>query len=185
MFRHIPFRQVNWVSSSFLILTFFGAVIGVPLYFIRFGIDPFLVLLFLGLFILTGMSITLGYHRLFAHRAFQAKSPLKLVVLLFGAGAFEDSALDWASDHRNHHKHTDHEEDDPYSISKGFFWAHMGWIFFKLYPRKLDNVPDLRKDRLVMWQHRHHVVIGFAIGFLLPTVIGLFWNGWVDRKSVV
>jgi stearoyl-CoA desaturase (Delta-9 desaturase) len=103
---------------------------------------------------------------------------VKLTTLLFGAAAFEDSALDWASDHREHHKHVDHEDDDPYAISKGFFWAHMGWIFFKLYPRPLANVGDLKKDPLVMWQHRYHRPLGFAVGMILPTILGFLYGGW-------
>ncbi|MBL9155447.1 MAG: fatty acid desaturase [Verrucomicrobiales bacterium] len=176
MIHRIPFDRVNWTSSLFLTITFFTAVIGTPIYFIKFGVDPFLIAMAVVYFILTGMSITLGYHRLFAHRAFKAKAPVKLGTLIFGACAFEDSALDWSSDHRQHHKHVDQEED-PYDISKGFFWAHMGWIFFKLYPRPLANVADLKKDPLVMWQHRWHRQIGMLAGIVLPTLIGLFWSG--------
>ena len=179
MFSNFPFGRVNWLTSSFLIITFFVALIGSPIYFFCFGIDPFIVALFFGFFFITGISITLGYHRLFAHKSFRAGKGVKLFTLIFGAAAFEDSALDWASDHRMHHKHVDHEEDDPYSITNGFFWAHMGWIFFKLYPRKLDNVADLKKDPLVMWQHRYHRVIGVLVGLLLPTVLGFLYNGWV------
>ncbi|MEO0444977.1 MAG: fatty acid desaturase, partial [Verrucomicrobiota bacterium] len=122
------------------------------------------------------LSITLGYHRLFAHRSFTASWPVRLGTLLFGACAFEDSALDWASDHRKHHKHADHDEDDPYSISRGFFWAHMGWIFFKLYPRELENVQDLRKDPLIMFQHRWHRAIAVLLGLVVPTLLG-WWVG--------
>ena len=172
----IPFDRVNWTSSVFLIATFFTALIGTPLYFLNFGIDPFFIGLFAVYFILSGLSITLGYHRLFAHRAFQAKAPVKLTTLVFGACAFEDSALDWASDHRQHHKHVD-EENDPYDINRGFFWAHMGWIFFKLYPRPLANVADLKKDPLVMWQHHWHRQIGMLMGIGVPTLIGLFHSG--------
>ncbi len=179
MFPNLPFDRINWFTSSFLIVTFFIALIGTPLYFAAFGFDPFLLFLFLAFFIATGISITLGYHRLFAHRAFSAGKSVKLFTLVFGAAAFEDSALDWASDHRQHHKHVDDEHDDPYSISKGFFWAHLGWIFFKLYPRELPNVADLKKDPLVMWQHRHHRLIGVTVGLVLPTLIGLLHNGWV------
>ncbi|MEM9016762.1 MAG: acyl-CoA desaturase [Verrucomicrobiota bacterium] len=179
MFANFPFDRVNWFTSSFLILTFLVSLIGVPLFFVFFGFDWFYFALFAVFFILTGMSITLGYHRLFAHRSFDAKKPVKLFTLLFGAAAFEDSALDWASDHRQHHKHVDDEHEDPYSISRGFFWAHMGWIFFKLYPRELANVGDLKKDQLVMWQHRHHRVIGVAIGLLLPTLIGALYGGMI------
>ena len=77
---------------------------------------------------------------------------------------------------RDSHKYVD-RDDDPYDISKGFFWAHMGWIFFKLYPRELSNVNDLRKDPLVMWQHRYHRIIGVTVGIILPTVIGAIYNG--------
>jgi stearoyl-CoA desaturase (delta-9 desaturase) len=177
MFRNIPFDRVNWFTSSFLIITFFVAIIGAPLYIINFGLDPFFVGLFLFYFTTTAMGITLGYHRLFSHRAFKAKTPVKLATLIFGACAFEDSALDWSSDHRNHHKHTDDDHEDPYSISRGFFWAHMGWIFFKLYPRELENVPDLKKDKLVMWQHRNHYRIGILVGFVIPALLGYLHSG--------
>jgi stearoyl-CoA desaturase (delta-9 desaturase) len=178
MFSKIPFDRINWTTSSFLIVTFFTALIGTPLYIAYFGIDLFQILLFVFFFIATGMSITLGYHRLFAHKAFKAGNSVKLTTLLFGAAAFEDSALDWSSDHREHHKHVDDEDDDPYAISRGFFWAHMGWIFFKLYPRPLANVSDLKKDPLVMWQHRYHRPLGFAVGMILPAVIGFLYGGW-------
>ncbi len=180
MFSKFPFKQINWTSSLFLVFSFFTALIGTPIYLYHFGIDAFQVVLFVFFFVATGMSITLGYHRLFAHKAFHAKRPVKLATLLFGAAAFEDSALDWASDHREHHKHVDDEHDDPYSISRGFFWAHMGWIFFKLYPRPLANVGDLKKDPLVMWQHRHHRSIGFAVGMILPAALGWFHGGAVS-----
>ena len=79
-----------------------------------------------------GFSITLGYHRLFSHLTFQASWPIRLFVLIFGTAAFENSVLMWASEHRRHHKHVDHDED-PYCISKGFFYAHIGWLLFKLH----------------------------------------------------
>lgn len=179
MFSNIPFDRVNWFTSGFLVITFFTALVGTPLYFYHFGIDPFIVGLFSVFFIATGMSITLGYHRLFAHKAFKASKTVKFLTLVFGAAAFEDSALDWSSDHRQHHKHVDDEHDDPYAISKGFFYAHMGWIFFKLYPRELTNVGDLKKDKMVMWQHKHHQIIGVLVGLVLPAVLGGLYNGWV------
>ena len=177
MTSRIPFDRVNWLSSVFLTSTFLVAVIGTPLYIINFGFDWVLAAMFFGGFFITGISITLGYHRLFSHRAFKASWPVRLTTLLFGACAFEDSALDWASDHREHHKHVDQDED-PYDISKGFLWAHIGWIFFKLYPRPLHNVNDLKKDPLVMWQHRHHQTIAMLMGLGGPTLVGLMYNGW-------
>jgi stearoyl-CoA desaturase (delta-9 desaturase) len=172
-----PYYRVNWLASLFLTLTFVTAVVGAPLYVLKFGLDPLQVWLFLFYFAATGLSITVGYHRLFAHRSFTASWPVKLWTLVFGACAFEDSALDWVSDHRNHHKHVDGDED-PYSISRGFLWAHIGWIFFKLYPRELDNVQDLQRDRLVMWQHRWHRWIAGLVGLALPALVAGLVAGW-------
>lgn len=173
----IPFRRVNWVTSIFLIGTAFVALTCVPLYLWRYGIDWFQFALFIFYFFATGMSITLGYHRLFSHLAFKARWPVKLFTLIFGACAFENSALNWVSDHRKHHKHVD-QDDDPYDISKGFMWAHIGWLFFKLNAEQpMDNVGDLRKDRLVMWQHRWVQWIAVVAGLLLPALLGYFWNG--------
>jgi stearoyl-CoA desaturase (Delta-9 desaturase) len=104
---------------------------------------------------------------------------VRLFTLIFGAAAFENSALLWASEHRRHHKHVDHNED-PYDISKGFFHAHIGWLMFKLGPQPpFDNVADLKRDALVMWQHRHIHLIAILTSFVLPTLLGLTWNGWI------
>lgn len=177
MYR-IPFDRVNWITSIFLIGTAATALVGVPIYLFRVGIDAFQIAMFAFYLIATMMSITLGYHRLFSHLSFKAKKPVKWFTLVFGACAFENSCLDWASDHRRHHKHVDHD-DDPYDISKGFFWAHMGWLIFKLRPEPpMDNVNDLRKDPMVMWQHRHVHWIGFLVGIVLPTLLGAAWNFW-------
>ncbi len=179
MFFRIPTDRINWTTSSFLIGTFILTVTAVPLYLWYFGFDWFHFAVAAALLTATGFSITLGYHRFFAHMTFRAKLPVRLFVLIFGAAAFENSVLMWASDHRRHHKHVDHD-DDPYNISKGFFHAHIGWLLFKLWPEPpYDNVPDLRKDPLVMWQHRHVHLIAALVSFVLPTLLGAWWNGWV------
>ncbi len=148
-----------------------------PWYVWHFGLNWFQVALFLVFYIMTGLSITLGYHRLFSHLSFKAKWPVKLFVLIFGSAAFENSTYDWVSDHRRHHKHVD-EDEDPYDISKGFMYAHMGWMMFKLRPDPpQDNVTDLEKDPMVMWQHRYTHIIGIVFGFGLPTAIGAAY-GW-------
>jgi stearoyl-CoA desaturase (Delta-9 desaturase) len=178
MVFRFPFERVNWQTSAFLIGTFALTITAVPFYLIRFGIDWFQATLFGALLIATGFSITLGYHRLFSHLAFRASFPVKLFVLIFGAAAFENSVLMWTSEHRRHHKHVDHEED-PYDISKGFFHAHIGWLLFKLLPQPpFDNVSDLKKDPLVMWQHRYIHTLSVLVSFVLPTLVGAMWNGW-------
>ena len=138
-----------------------------PAYLYFFGIDWFQIVLFFVMFCACGFSITVGYHRLYSHLTFQAHWIVRLFTLIFGAGAFENSALLWACEHRTHHKHVDHDED-PYCISKGFFHAHIGWLMFKLNPvPPFDNVADLQKDPLVLWQHRYIHWIGTSVAFVV------------------
>jgi len=173
----IPWSRINWTTSIFLATINSLAITVVPIYLWHYGIDLFQLSLFLFFYITTGLSITLGYHRLFSHLSFKAKAPVKLTTLIFGACAFENSALDWSSDHRKHHKHVDHE-DDPYDISKGFLWAHIGWLLFKLGPEQpMDNVNDLKRDPLVMWQHKWCIPLALILGFGVPTLLGFLWNG--------
>ncbi|HAM72511.1 MAG TPA: acyl-CoA desaturase [Verrucomicrobiales bacterium] len=177
MFPRIPWHAVSWKNSSFLIATLLLTLTVVPWYLWTHGLSLFQGLLFVGFFIATGLSITLGYHRLFSHMSFKASWPVRFGTLFFGAGAFENSAYVWSADHRRHHKYVDHE-DDPYNINRGFFHAHMGWVMFKLAPEPpIDNVPDLEKDSLVMWQHRNYVSIAIFASFILPALIGYAWGG--------
>jgi stearoyl-CoA desaturase (Delta-9 desaturase) len=180
MFSRIPFGKVNWLISSFLIGTLFLAVTAVPVYLWCFGLDAFQIVLFLLMFFACGFSITIGYHRLFSHRTFEAHWLVRLFTLIFGAAAFENSVLLWSCEHRSHHKHVDHE-DDPYCISKGLFHAHIGWLLFKLDPPPpFDNVSDLKKDPLVLWQDRYIHWIAAIVSFVLPATIGYLWGGWIS-----
>jgi len=103
----------------------------------------------------------------------------------------QNSVLYWASDHRYHHRFVD-QEKDPYNITKGIFWAHLSWIFSKEPPdRSFENIPDLTANRLVMWQHRYYLPIGFGMCFIAPLLLGLafgrLWNGllWGGLLRVV
>ncbi len=179
----LPSSRINWTNSSFLIGTAVVTCTAVPVYLWHYGVDVFQVSLFFAFFIATGLSITLGYHRLFSHVAFQASWPVRLVTLIFGAAAFENSAMHWVSDHRRHHKHVDHDED-PYDISQGFWYAHMGWILFKLDAEPpLDNIADLRKDRLFMLQDKYYTLIAVSVGLALPALFGYLHAGWLGAMG--
>jgi len=170
--------QVRWQNFLFLSVTLLTTLTAVPLYIWHHGLDLFQVSLFFFFTIATGISITLGYHRLFSHFTFEANWSVKLFTLLFGAAAFEGSALEWSADHRRHHKHVDHDED-PYDINKGFFHAHIGWLLFRRGPdTPLTWVRDLQKDKLAVWQHRYYIPLAFAMGFGVPPLIGFLVGGW-------
>ena len=165
--------QLDWVNTIFLTASPIAAVVLSWIFFKNNGLVWSQIALAVVFYFITGMSITGGYHRLLSHRAYKANNFVKLMYLLFGAATFQNSALKWAADHRIHHTHVDGEKD-PYNISKGFWYAHIGWIF---YQEKVENPKypkDLTNDKLVMWQHKYYWILSIVMGFGLPTLIGHF-----------
>ena len=180
-------RNVRWTNSAFLIGTLLTSFIGLPIFIYHYGgqINWWLHgSVFVAMFIASGLSITLGYHRLFSHLSFKASWPVRLLTLIFGATAMENSALEWCSDHRRHHKHTD-DDEDPYNIQRGFFFAHMGWIMMRPIGGEspLTNVNDLKRDPLVRFQHKWWAAIGILVGFGLPALIGYLVEGGIGAAS--
>ena len=149
------------------------------------------VAFFLITYIIGGLSITVGYHRLFAHKAYSANPFFEWCVLLGSSLSLEMSALMWSHDHRNHHNHVDTDED-PYSIKKGFWYAHVLWLFD--YERKFDKslVDDLLKNPRVVLQDRHYALfvivinlIVFGIGCLLVGPFASFYFGFLLRLAMI
>ncbi|MCC5789498.1 MAG: fatty acid desaturase [Opitutales bacterium] len=143
--------------------------------------------LFLITFVIGGLSITAGYHRLFAHRSYEAHPLLEWFVLVGSTLAFQWSALSWAHDHRLHHNHVDTEKD-PYSIEKGFWYAHIGWLFSyqQVFDKKLAG--DLLKNPRVMFQHRHYLPLAIVVNLvvwgaacLLVSPLAAFWGVFLLR----
>jgi stearoyl-CoA desaturase (Delta-9 desaturase) len=129
----------------------------------------------------TGLSITVGYHRLWAHRAFEAHWALQLFHMLFGAMALQNSILVWASTHRRHHKDVDDVDRDPYSIKRGLWFAHIGWML-RDYPSgayDFASTPDLLKNRIVMFQHDHYLGLAVGMNVIVPLALGYaFGDPW-------
>jgi stearoyl-CoA desaturase (delta-9 desaturase) len=130
------------------------------------------------------MSITGGYHRLWAHRAYDAHWSVRLFFMIFGAMALQNSAWAWCSGHRTHHVNVDDVDHDPYSIKRGFWFAHIGWML-RDYPSgrpDFTNIPDLRRDPMLAFQHRFYVPlvlitnIGFPLlaGWMVGDMLGTF-----------
>ncbi|MBV9080201.1 MAG: fatty acid desaturase [Elusimicrobia bacterium] len=169
-------RRVDWVNTAFLTLTPVIAIGGTAFLAVHHAIHWATVWFAVVMAVITGIAITGGYHRLFAHKSYDAAWPYRLFMLLFGAAAFENSALRWASDHRTHHKFVDTPKD-PYNIKQGFFHAHMGWVMMKYDPaHQYDNVGDLEQDPLIRFQNRHYVSLGILFGFLMPTLVAALWG---------
>ncbi|KAI5777831.1 hypothetical protein EDC01DRAFT_635493 [Geopyxis carbonaria] len=128
----------------------------------------------------TGLGITAGYHRLWAHTSYSATTPLKIYLAAVGGGAVEGSIRWWSRDHRAHHRYTDTDKD-PYSVRKGLLYSHMGWMIMKQNPKRIGrtDISDLNEDPVVVWQHKNYLwVVGF-MGLLFPSAVaGLLWNDW-------
>lgn len=154
------------------------ALVLVPAWGVLRGFDTFQWLWALAFLYLNGMSITGGYHRLWAHKAYDASPGLKWVLAFWGAGALQNSILVWASDHRRHHRHVDDNELDPYSAGRGLWFSHMGWMLREYRSNEPDfsNARDLQRDPVVMWQHRHYVPLTVFMNLGLPLLLGI-WHG--------
>lgn len=155
-----------------------AALLLVPAWGIYRGFDTAQWLWALAFLYLNGMSITGGYHRLWAHNAYEASPALKWLFAFWGAGALQNSILVWASDHRRHHRHVDDNELDPYSAGRGLWFSHMGWMLREYHSNEPDfsNAKDLQRDPVVMWQHRHYVALTLLMNLGLPLLLGV-WLG--------
>jgi stearoyl-CoA desaturase (Delta-9 desaturase) len=181
----LPF---DWLNIGLLALVHVVAVGGTAIYVATHGLSLAATLIGAVLTVVTIFSISAGYHRLFSHRSYEAHPVLRWLLLAFGAGAFQNTALAWAADHRRHHARTD-SELDPYNARRGFWYAHIGWVLRKQDPTiPPASVRDLEADPLLTWQHRHYALIGIATGVALPLLLGLAagdpWGGFIVGGAV-
>lgn len=180
--RGTKIQSLDLKSVLILTLTPVAALILIPYYEIFYGFSMIDWFWFSFFMISTGLSITAGYHRLWSHRAYKAKLPLKIFFMLFGAAALQNSIIKWSSDHRKHHRNVDDKKLDPYAATNGFWYSHFTWMLKKL-PDKVDrieNVDDLKKDRVVAFQHKYYVALAIFMSVLLPMLIGATYNSVVS-----
>src|SRR5690349_15252417 len=119
------------------------------------------------MYLLGGLSITAGYHRLFAHRTYRASAPVRWFFLAFGASTFQNSALSWSADHRAHHADTD-GPGDPHSITRGRWFAHIGWLARRrTASADVSRLADLWAIRSIRNQHRWYAAVAIAVGLVL------------------
>jgi stearoyl-CoA desaturase (delta-9 desaturase) len=168
-----PKPKIDWTPTLFLTLTPIAAIVLTTWYLKTETFSWWMVTLFVAFYTATAMSITGGYHRLFAHKSYDASFIIRLLYALFGAAAFQNSILKWATDHRIHHRFVD-SNDDPYSINKGFWYAHIGWMLLEepKHPHWKSYQRDLTQDKIVMWQHKYYLPISIFMAFLLPGILG-------------
>jgi stearoyl-CoA desaturase (delta-9 desaturase) len=171
--------ETLWVSFVFLVALHVAGLATVLYYAI---VTP-PTLAALGLcgvgFVATTFGISAGYHRLFSHGSYATGPVVKSVLLLLGAGAMQNSALEWARNHRLHHQYTDTDRD-PYNAKRGFWYSHIKWVVEKTDHPDID-LSDLEADRVVSLQHRYYLPLAIVMAFVVPTLVGWFlgdaWGG--------
>jgi len=179
--RTEPHAPLVWTNVLMFTLTLAAAAVLVPWYGVHHGFtvaDWAVFVVFLGA---NGMAVTAGYHRLWAHRTYEAHWSVRLLYLVFGTMALQNSAFEWCAGHRTHHLHVDDVDRDPYSARRGFWFSHIGWML-RAYPsgrNDFANIPDLKKDRMLAFQHRYYVPLAIAANVGLPVAAGLvFGDVW-------
>ena len=150
------------------------AVTAVPIWGVLYGYGSVAWMAFAVLLTAGGMSITTGYHRMWSHRTFKARWPVRLALAIFGGMALQNSILIWAARHRVHHRHVDDVERDPHSIKSGFWHAHIGWMLRAWPTSEVDfsQVRDLERDPIVMWQHRNYWKLVWSTNLGIPLILG-------------
>ncbi|XP_037730458.1 acyl-CoA Delta(11) desaturase [Drosophila subpulchrella] len=133
------------------------------------------------LYVVSGLGITAGAHRLWAHRSYKAKWPLRLILVIFNTVAFQDAAYHWARDHRVHHKYSE-TDADPHNATRGFFFSHVGWLLCKKHPDvkakgKGVDLSDLRADPILMFQKKYYMLLMPIACFIIPTTVPMYFWG--------
>ncbi|XP_020900738.1 acyl-CoA desaturase [Exaiptasia diaphana] len=131
-------------------------------------------------YIYGGIGVTMGAHRLWAHRSYKAMWPLRLILMLANSMAAQNDIFEWARDHRVHHKYAE-TDADPHNANRGFFFAHMGWLLQKKHPDVITkgkglDLSDLYADKIVMFQRRYFKTISFTMCVVVPTAVPYLWG---------
>ncbi|XP_072392416.1 (11Z)-hexadec-11-enoyl-CoA conjugase-like [Diabrotica undecimpunctata] len=125
------------------------------------------------------LGVTAGNHRLWAHRTYKAKLPLRICLMLMQTSALQNDIYIWTRDHRLHHKYTD-TSADPHNSNRGFFFCHVGWLLMKKHPDvkikgKNIDMSDVAADPVVQFQRKYYVPLGLSLTFILPSIATVYF----------
>lgn len=139
--------------------------------------------------VVVGLGISIGYHRLLTHRGFKTSKPVEYFLALCGSLALEGGPIFWVATHRVHHQHSD-KDGDPHTPREGGFWAHMGWVLFGSRLHNQDPIsskyaPDLSADPFYRWLTAWHWVPMTVAGLLLLAFAGWGMAAWAMCLRIV
>ena len=174
----LKLSNFNWGPGLFIIGYHLLLLLALPIYFLYYTPSWGMVGVSAALLYITGLSITAGYHRLYSHTTYKINPVVETILLFFGTMATQGSALRWTFDHRHHHAFVDTDRD-PYSIKKGFWYAHFMWLFEK--PKEIEEkvVSDIMRKPLIRFQHRYYGTLMFSTNVLATLFIGWCFNDYL------
>jgi stearoyl-CoA desaturase (delta-9 desaturase) len=183
-------RRDTWAQVAvygFVLVPMLALIAAIPFVW-GWGLSWLDVGLAVGFFYLTLLGVTVGYHRYFTHGSFKAKRWLRITLAVMGGMGIQGPVIIWVADHRRHHAFSDRDGDphspwlfgtSPVAIARGFWHAHMGWVFDRDYTNKQRFAPDLLADKDIVrvsglfW-------LTTIVSLFLPAVIGglATWSWW-------
>ncbi|MCJ8730565.1 hypothetical protein PDJAM_G00185910 [Pangasius djambal] len=172
----IPMKIV-WRNVVLMTLLHIGAVYGLTLVP---SAKAFTLLWAWACFLISAMGVTAGVHRLWSHRSYKAKLPLRIFLAIANSMAFQNDIYEWSRDHRAHHKYSE-TNADPHNAKRGFFFSHIGWLLVRKHPDVIEkgsklDLSDLKADGVVMFQRRYYKLSVVVMCFLIPTLVP--WYFW-------
>lgn len=178
-------KQIVWPNVIMHLLLHIGAVYGAYLTLtsakLLTGIWAFF------LYEVGILGITGGAHRLWSHRSYKAKWPMRVILMICQTVSFQTSVHEWARNHRVHHKHSD-TDGDPHNVNRGLFFSHAGWMMCRKHPEvkekgKQIDVSDLDADPIVRFQKKYYLILMPLMCFILPTWIPVYFWGETWHNS--
>jgi stearoyl-CoA desaturase (delta-9 desaturase) len=173
-----PPMQIVWRNVLIFIYLHMAAVYG---FYLCFGTAKWATVAWaIFLHFYGGFGITGGAHRLWAHRSYKAKLPLRIFAAVAQTIAVQNDIYEWSRDHRVHHKFSE-TDADPHNARRGFFFAHVGWLLVKKHPEvkrrgATVDVSDLLEDPVVYYQRKFYVPLVVLFCFTLPALVP--WYFW-------
>ncbi|ODV63879.1 acyl-CoA desaturase [Ascoidea rubescens DSM 1968] len=175
-------RRINWLHTTIILfLPIVGSIVSL-LFQVPITENTLRFTIFY--YFLTSLCVTSGYHRLWAHRSFEATKVLSLIYAVFGAATGLGSIKKWVARHRAHHRYTDTERD-PHNARRSLIYSHMGWMIFKPNLKISSSITELLKsddlsnDAIINWQEQNYIILFVLTSMIIPAAVaGYFWNDY-------
>jgi stearoyl-CoA desaturase (delta-9 desaturase) len=192
--EEIPADRKTWFQqvmlAVFLVVPFVALLAAIPVAW-GWGLSWRDAVIATTMYVVSGLGITVGFHRYLTHRSFRARRPVRIALAIAGSLAIQASPIQWVADHRKHHRFSD-REGDPHSpwrygtgflaVTKGFFYSHAGWLFDWDKTDEVQYASELVADRDIAWISRTFTY-WVAVSLLLPALVGGLWS-WSWQGAV-